>query len=231
MRVLIGYSRCHMTRRAFEAAGCEAWTCDLLPAAQPRHFQCDVWEVLGDRWDMAVLHPMCTYLTASSAWACNDPDFERYPGVGYHQRVQPGTLTGAARRAARDAAIDNFRRLLALPFPKAIENPAPSLLSRHVRPPDQTVQPYDFGDDASKRTGLWLDRLPPLRPTKRVPGRIVMTERGPVERWSNQTDSGQNRLCPSADRWLARSATYPGIAAAMGAQWAGYVPAQAELAL
>lgn len=46
-------------------------------------------------------------------------------------------------------------------------------------------------------------------------GRIV----NGVERWSNQTDSGQNRLSPSADRWLDRSITYPGIAAAFG-QWA-----------
>lgn len=219
MRWLIGYSRCPHTRAALEAQGHEVWTCDLLPSDHPRHLQCDVWDVLGDRWDAAILHPMCTYLTVSAAWACNDPDFDRYPGVGYHQRVQPETLTGAARREARDAAIENFRRLLALPYQKAIENPAPSLVSAHVRPPCQTIQPYEFGDDASKRTGLWLDRLPKLRPTKRVPGRFVMTERGLVERWSNQTDAGQNRLSPGAGRWLERSATYPGIAAAMGDQW------------
>ncbi len=40
-----------------------------------------------------------------------------------------------------------------------------------------------------------------------------------VERWANQTDSGQNRLGPSEDRWKVRSKTYPGIAAAMAAQW------------
>lgn len=168
---------------------------------------------------MAVLHPMCTFLTVSAAWAFNDPDFIKYSGVGYHQRVKPGTLTGAARREARAEALDNFRRLLALPYPKAIENPAPSFVSAAIRPPDQTVQPYEFGDDASKRTGLWLDRLPKLRPTKRIPGRIVMTAKGPVERWANQTDSGQNRLSPSDDRWLKRSDTYPGIARAMGNQW------------
>ena len=38
-------------------------------------------------------------------------------------------------------------------------------------------------------------------------------------RWANQTDSGQNRLSPSENRWLERSQTYPGIAAAMGDQW------------
>jgi hypothetical protein len=217
VRVLIGYSACPLTREAFASRGHDVWTCDLLPArdGHPQHFQCDIWEVARDRWDMAIFHPMCTYLTCSASWAFEDPDFERYPGVGYHQKVKPETLTGSARREAREAALDNFRRLLALPYPKAIENPAPSFVSKAIRPPDQTIQPYDFGDDASKRTGLWLDRLPPLLPTRRVPGRIVNGK----ERWANQTDSGQNRLPPGEDRWLERSKTYPGIAAAMGDQW------------
>lgn len=224
MRVLIGYSTCQHTRAAFEAQGHEVWTCDLRPDPHPRHLQCDIWQVAEDRWDMGIFHPTCTYLTVSAAWAYADPDFDRFPGVGYHQRVKGGTLTGEARRAAHADAVANFKRLAALPYPKAIENPAPSLLSRAYRPPDQTVQPYDFGDDASKRTGLWLDRLPKLAPIQRVQGRIVEWPRGSgktVERWGNQTDSGQNNLTPGDDRWLARSRTYPGLAAAMGVQWGG----------
>lgn len=212
-RVLIAYSACPLTLDAFERAGCEAWTCDLLPSrGRPdQHIQGDVWEALRERWDMAVLHPMCTYLTISAAWAFTDGP--------YHQKVKPDTLVGAARREAREHAIENFKRLDALPFPTAIENPAPSFVSKAHRPPDQTIQPYQFGDDASKRTGLWLRGLPRLRPTQWVAGRIVNGK----ERWSNQTGSGQNRLSPSAERWLERSATYPGIAAAMGAQWGAYL--------
>ncbi len=185
-RVLIGYSCCPLTLEAFERAGCEAWTCDTLPSrGRPdRHLQCDIWEVARDRWDMGLFHPMCTFLTCSAAWAFNDPDYKRYPGVGYHQRVKPGTLTGKARRDAREEAFDNFWLLLNLPYPKAIENPACSFLSRQFRPPDQVIQPYEFGDDASKATGLWIDGLPKLRPTKRVPGRMV----NGAERWTNQTD-------------------------------------------
>lgn len=212
-RVLIGYSCCPLTLEAFERAGCKAWTCDLLPSrGRPdRHIQGDVWDVAGDRWDAAVFHPMCTYLTISAAWAFSDGP--------YHQKVKPGTLVGEARRQARADAIENFKRLDALPYPHAIENPAPSFVSKAHRAPDQTIQPFQFGDDASKRTGLWIKGLPKLRPTKRVPGRIV----NGVERWSNQTDSGQNRLSPGEDRWLERSATFPGIAAAMGEQWGGYL--------
>lgn len=221
-KILIGYSACQLTREAFEVAGVEAWTCDLLPARgdSEKHLQCDVWDALRARpWAAAVLHPMCTYLTVSAAWALKDPDFDRYPGVGYHQRVKPGTLTGAARRAAQAEAIENFRNLLALPLPVAIENPAPSFISRAIRPPDQIIHPHQFGDDASKGTGLWLTRgMPKLRPTSNVAPRYVDGK----PRWANQTDSGQNNLTPSDDRWLDRSKTYPGIAAAMGNQWGRY---------
>lgn len=226
MRILIGYSACPHTRAAFERHGHQVWTCDLLPArgGEGRHLQCDVWEVASDGWDMAIFHPMCTYLTISAAWAYGDGP--------YHMKVKPETLVGAARREAREEALENFRALLALPYPKAIENPAPSFASKAIRGPDQTIQPCEFGDDASKRTGLWLDRLPPLVPTQRVRGRLVEHPPGSgkmVERWANQTDGGQNRLPPSEDRWLERSATYPGIAAAMGDQWGN--PAQMRLAI
>lgn len=210
-RVLIGYSACPLTRAAFESQGHDVWTCDLLPARDRshNHFQGDIWQVaLGRAWDFAVLHPMCTYLTVSAAWAYGDGP--------YHQKVKAGTLTGEARREARRDAIDNFRRLLDLPFPVAIENPGSSFVSKAIRPPSQIVQPHQFGDDASKATGFWLSPgVPMLIPTAIVHPRFV--EGRP--RWANQTDSGQNRLSPGANRWLKRSETYPGIAAAMGDQW------------
>lgn len=227
-RVLIGYSTCRLTREAFRRAGCDVWTCDLRPALEhdvDQHLQGDIWTAIDcfdGAWDFAVLHPMCTYLTVSAAWAYSDPDFDRYPGVGYHQRVASGTLTGAARREARETEIENFRRLLALPFPVAIENPARSFICTAIRPPNQCVQPYEFGDDASKITGLWLTRGTPklvADSAQYVKPRWVNGR----PRWANQTDSGQNRLSPGENRWLERSATYPGIAAAMGAQWGAWL--------
>lgn len=222
-RVLIGYSACPLTRAAFEAQGHNVWTCDLLPARDNsvKHIQGDIWQAaLHLDWDFAVLHPMCTYLTCSAAWAFNDPDFDKYPGVGYHQRVKPGTLVGEARREARREALENFRRLLALPFPVAIENPGTSFVSKAIRPPSQIIHPHQFGDDASKATGFWLsDGVPLLRETSYIEPRMVDGR----PRWANQTDSGQNRLSPGENRWLERSATYPGIAAAMGEQWGGWL--------
>lgn len=224
MKALIGYSTCPHTRAAFEAQGWEVWTCDLRADPHPRHLQCDIWEVANDRWDLGIFHPMCTYGTVSAAWAYKDPDYVKYPGVGYHQKVKPGTLVGAERRAAQGEAVENFKRLDALPYPHAIENPAPSMFSKRHRPPDQVIQPNWFGDDASKSTGLWLYRLPLLVPTRRIPGRIVEWPKGSgkmVERWKNQTDSGQNNLTPGESRWLERSKSYPGIMHAMGEQWGG----------
>lgn len=225
-KVLIGYSCCQLTRDAFAAEGHDAWTADLLPArdGSAKHLTGDIYQFFDLGWDFAILHPMCTFLTVSGAWAFNDPDFERYPEVGFHQRVKDGTLTGAARRAARDSEMDNFRKLLDLPFPVAIENPAISFVNKAIRPPDQKIQPYDFGSDASKNTGIWLTKgTPKLKATERIPGRLVCIKGRFKERWSNQTDSGQNNLPISDDRWIIRSRTYPGIAAAMGGQWGSWL--------
>lgn len=224
MRIFIGMETSGSLRRRFAAMGHDAVSCDLLPSednAGADHFQGDVFEVLeglksAGWWpDLAVFHPTCTYLTNSAAWAFNDPDYDRYPGVGYHQKVQPCTLTGAARREARQHALDDVRRIMALPIKrKAIENPI-GAISRAIRKPDQIIQPYQFGDDASKATCLWLEVLPPLRHTQYVQGRVV----NGAYRWANQTDSGQNRLSPGEDRWKDRSRTFGGIADAMAAQW------------
>ncbi|MNE17050.1 hypothetical protein D3C80_1100170 [compost metagenome] len=154
-----------------------------------------------------------------------DPDFDKHPDKnGYHQKPAPSTLTGADRRAARTAAIANFKRLLDLPYSVACENPATSYINKAIRPPDQVVHPYHFGDDASKATGWWLsDGVPKLviDPADYCQPRFVGDTK-PLPRWANQTDSGQNRVSPGADRWLERSETYPGIAAAMG-QWGSWL--------
>jgi hypothetical protein len=208
MKVLIGCERFGVLREAFRRRGHDAWSCDLVPDAEgsPFHMQGDVLGVLYGGWDLAVFHPDCTFLTNSAAWAYGDGP--------YHQRVKPGTLVGAARRKAREEAVAFVRRLWAAPIPRiGIENPR-GHLSR-VLGKSQTVQPHQFGDDASKATCLWLKNLPLLRPTYAVAPRIVDGK----PRWANQTDTGQNRLPPSVDRAMLRAATYPGIADAMADQW------------
>lgn len=195
MRVLIACEYSGAVRDAFRAAGHDAMSCDLLPSEIPGpHYQGDVRDVLGDRWDLMVAHPPCTYLSVS----------------GMHW-----TRRGLRDPQLTEDALDFVRLLMEAAIPRiALENPV-SIISTRICRPDQIVQPWQYGHDASKTTCLWLKNLPALQPTQIIEPRIVNGRR----RWANQTDSGQNRLSPSADRWKRRSATYAGIAAAMAAQW------------
>lgn len=202
MRILVGCECSGKVRDAFIALGHDAVSCDLLPSDRPGpHIQGDLVEVLDQGWDMGIFFPPCTYLC----------------GSGMHW-----TTRGLRDPKLTEDALEFVRRILAAPIPKkAMENPVGAISSR-IRKPDQIIQPWQFGDDASKKTCLWLENLPPLVPTKIVPGRLVTLPSGKVvERWANQTDSGQNRLGPSEDRWKERSETYTGVAEAIAAQWGG----------
>ena len=212
MRIIIAFAFSGIERDMFAAMGHDAWSCDLLPCETPgKHYQGDIRDILYDGWDMMIAHPDCTYLTCSAEWAYGDGP--------YHQKVKTETLVGGARRQAREEALDMVRLLLAAPIKKkAIENPR-GVISTRIRPASQYIQPYDYGEDASKITGLWLENLPLLKPTKRVRGRIVMHNGKLVERWANQTDSGQNRLTPGPDRWKERARTYLGWSEAFAQQW------------
>ena len=145
-------------------------------------------DILHDGWDMMIAHPPCTYLAGS--------------GLHWNTRV-PG------RAALTEEALEFVRLLLTAPIPRiALENPIGCISSR-IRKPDQIIQPWWFGEDASKATCLWLKGLPLLKPTD-----IIRKAR-----YANQTPSGQNKLGPSADRAKLRSLTYMGVAEAMASQW------------
>lgn len=191
MRALVACEFSGIVRDAFIARGHDAVSCDLLPTERPGpHIEGDVLPRLGDGWDLMVAHPPCTHLAVSGA---------RY---------------FAAKRAdgRQQAALDFVRALLDAPIPRiALENPV-SIISTAIRKPDQIIQPWEFGHDASKATCLWLKGLPALRPTLVLPG-------GRTARRANQTLGGQNRLGPSPTRAMDRSRTYQGIADAMADQW------------
>lgn len=197
MKVLVGCESSGVVRRAFAARGHEAWSCDLLPSEDdsPMHLQCCVRVALRlFQWDCFIVHPTCRFLSVS--------------GLHWNTR-QPW------RAAETDAAVKFAVEMAEVDIPRvAMENPIGCLSSRY-RKPDQIIQPYNFGEDASKATCLWLKGLPKLQNTGYFPPRVVNGK----NRWSNQTDSGQNRLGPSPDRWKLRSKTYQGIADAMAAQW------------
>lgn len=223
MRILIACEYSGRVRDAFRALGHDAMSCDMLPSEAPGpHYQGDVRDVInsvrltgGLGFDLMIAHPPCTYLAVS----------------GMHW-----TARGLRDPKLTEDALDFVRMLMDAPIPKiAVENPV-SVISRRIRPPDQIVNPYQFGEDASKKTCLWLKGLPPLRPTKFVEPRMICCglevpngdkyacqncngDKVARPRWGNQCDSGQNKLAPSDDRWKERSRTYEGIALAMAEQW------------
>lgn len=195
MKVLVACEYSGRVRDAFIARGHEAVSCDLLPSESPGpHIQGDVIPLLTQGWDMLIAFPPCTYLCSS--------------GLHWNKRVPD-------RQLETERALEFVRTLLNAPVPRiALENPI-GCISSHIRKPDQIIHPWMFGEDASKATCLWLKGLPSLRPTNIIEGRIVNGKR----RYANQTDSGQNKLGPSDDRWKIRSTTYLGIANAMAEQW------------
>lgn len=192
MKILVACEYSGAVRDAFIALGHDAMSCDLLPTdvAGP-HYQGNVFDVIGNGWDLMVAHPPCTYLSVS----------------GMHW-----TTRGLRDPKLTEDALQFVRDLMDAPIARiAIENPI-SVISSRIRKPDQIIQPWWFGHDASKKTCLWLKNLPLLTPTDMLAG-DSKTRRG------NQTASGQNKLPPSKDRWKLRSATYQGIANAMAQQW------------
>lgn len=199
MKVLIGFERSGIIRDAFIKRGHDAISCDLEPTKRPGpHLQCSIWEVLEEPeiYDLGIFHPVCTYLCSS--------------GLHWNGRT-PG------RAAKTEAALEDVLKLMKCKIKrKAIENPRGCIGTR-IRKANQWIQPYQFGHDASKNTGLWLNNLPPLtiKPELYIPPRIVDGK----PRWANQTDSGQNKLTPSADRAEKRAETYQGWADAMAEDW------------
>jgi hypothetical protein len=206
-RILVACEFSGRVRDEFLALGHDAISCDLLPSDRPGpHYQGDVRDILNDGYDTLLAFPDCTYLTNSAEWCYRDTQTVK---------IKPGTLIGAERRAARDEALEFVRLLLDAKIRrKCLENPA-GVIGTRIRPADQWIQPNEFGEDASKNTGLWLENLPLLLPTEYIKPRWVDGK----PRWANQTDGGYNRLSPSPDRWKLRATTYWGIARAMAAQW------------
>lgn len=197
-------------RDAFRAQGHDAWSCDLLPTeGDPRwHIQEDVLHVLsGTRWglaaswDLMIAHPPCTYLTYAGA---------------KHLYIDGRKENGrdpARWEALEDGAVF-FRALLRAPVQRiAVENPIMLAEARKIvgSRADQIIQPWQFGHPESKRTGLWLRGLPRLTPTHNLEAEMLALPRKLRDRI--------HYAGPGPDRWKVRSRTYPGIAAAMAAQW------------
>ena len=194
MRVLVACEYSGTVRDAFTRAGHHAVSCDLLRTdTLGPHYQGDIRDVLykGWDWDLMIAFPPYTDLSVSGA-----KHFAKKIADGRQQRALDFV------QLLMDASIDKI----------AIENPI-GVISSKIRKPDQIIQPYQFGHEATKSTCLWLKGLPLLVPTNIVgKGNRHVTKSGKsLPEWYN--------LPPSVDRWKIRSKTFQGIADAMASQW------------
>lgn len=194
MKVLVACEYSGIVRNEFQKLGHDAWSCDLLPTEIPgKHYQGYLEDFINieSAWDLIIAHPPCDHLAVSGArW--------------FEEKRKDGR---------QEKAIAFFMMIANIDCPKiCIENPV-GIMSSLWRKPDQIIQPYQFGHEATKTTCLWLKNLPLLKPTNIVSkGERHVTKSGrSLPKWYN--------LPPSDTRWKDRSRTFFGIAQAMADQW------------
>jgi site-specific DNA-cytosine methylase len=191
--IIVGCEYSGTVREAFNKEGYMACSVDLLSTEQPgQHYIEDLLKFCErnkEHYKALIAHPPCTHLAVSGARWFKHKEKEQ------------------------KEALEFVQALMDMPFEFiCIENPV-SIISSRIRKPDQIIQPWMFGHEATKTTCLWLRGLPPLTPTNVVSkGERHVTKSGKsLPKWYN--------IPPSADRWKLRSATFPGIATAMAQQW------------
>jgi site-specific DNA-cytosine methylase len=205
MRILIACEESQSITKEFRKLGHEAFSCDLLPCSggHPEwHYQESVFDVIDKGWDMMIAHPPCTFLSVSGARHLYNkdktPNLERYKNQA--------------------EALEFVQKLMDAPIDRiVIENPV-SVISSKIRKPEQIIQPWMFGDEATKTTCLWLKNVPKLIPTKIVGKgeRTVFKSGKSHPKW--YADALANAKTP-AERRTLRSKTFKGIAEAMATQW------------
>ena len=208
LRVLIGCEYSGAVSGAFAARGHEVLSADLLPTeGDGAHYHGDLFDVIYFPWDFAGFHFPCTDLSVSGAkhFAAKKQDGRYYAGASLWMR---------GWRASRHIPGGYF------------EHPV-SVMSSLFRKPDQIVQPWMFGHYETKATCLWLWGVSSLVPTYRTADECREALGLPFDA---KPEARIHKMAPGPDRWKERSRTYPGIAAAMAAQWGNTIPAVAGIA-
>jgi|TARA_R110002153_G_scaffold4568_5_gene21362 hypothetical protein len=211
LKVLVACEESQAVTKAFRKLGHRAYSCDLLPCSggHPEwHLQGDAIELANSAdWDLMIAHPPCTYLAVSGArWLYNKD------GTRNEERFVNQAKGLAFVRQLMDAPIDYI----------VIENPV-SVISSQIRKPNQIVQPYHFGDEASKKTCLWTKNLPDLIHTN-VVGKGEMKEwvdkkSGKTKRQAKWYFDALSKAKTPEERRTLRSKTFDGIANAMAEQY------------
>lgn len=240
LNVLIACEESQRVCTEFRRLGHNAYSCDLLECSggHPEwHFHQDVLDVIKNKggklqtgeeyyidgeWDIMIGHPPCTFLSSSGATWYYHPEDKNLP---IEQRRPHPRFPNRAQD--RENGANFFMSLMNAPVEHiAIENPV-GIMSTRFRKPDQIIQPYFFGDEATKTTCLWLKNLPLLEKTNVVSKgeQITLKSGKKMPKW--YSDALTNAKTPEERRTL-RSKTFPGIAKAMAEQWSQYVVEEKE---
>lgn len=182
--------------------GHEAYSCDLLESSggHPEwHIQGDALkEAYSGKYDMMIAHPPCTYLAVS--------------GLHWNKRRPE-------RAKKTDEALDFVQKLMDAPIDKiVIENPV-SCISSRIRKPNQIIEPWMFGDLASKKTCLWIKGLPNLIPDTPNKPELEYVSYGNNNRMQKWMYDIRCTTTKDGKRAKLASKTFPGIAKAMAEQW------------
>lgn len=231
MKILVACEESQRVCLAFREKGHEAYSCDILKPSgnHPEwHINYDVFEAINSpiittmdsvphgigKWDMMIAFPPCTHLAVSG-------------GSWFEEKRRDGR---------QREGIEFFCKILNSPIPKiAVENPVniisgyyclqyfPDLADKYGLPikPTQYIHPWMFGDNVTKKTGLWLKNLPKLIPQ--------ITEEPEMEYFEWIDKYGKSKRCikwymdsfylPPEERAKVRSKTFHGVAKAMAEQW------------
>lgn len=210
MKVLIACEESQAITKEFRALGYEAYSCDILPCSggHPEwHIQGDaIAEAYSGKYDLMIAHPPCTYLSVSGArWMYN----------------KDGSVN-EDRLDKQNEALSFVKQLLDAPIKHiALENPV-SVISTQIRKPNDIIQPWQFGDKATKTTCLWTKNLPKLSPTNIVEkgDRVTFKSGKSHPKW--YADALSKAGTPEERRTL-RSKTFQGIAKAIATQYSEYI--------
>lgn len=251
LNILIACEESQACCRAFRKLGHNAYSCDLFQCSgtifgtnkedpHPEwHFNHDVTTVLNKtdltlqngeqaiidgNWDLMIGHPPCTYLAVSGAQWYYHPDDKdlpiekRRPHPRYPNRVQD-----------RENGVNFFLFLARADVKRiAIENPV-GIMSTRWRKPDQSIQPYMFGDPYSKNTCLWIKNLRPIHPSKETEDhgeRIYFGSGKSQPKWYSD---GFTKTKSAVERQKWRSKTFPNIARAFAEQWTIQIAAEENI--
>ncbi len=194
MRVLVACEESQRVTIAFRKRGHLAYSCDIKDCSggYPEwHIKSDVIEHLNTvepfYYDLIIAHPPCTYLSVAGA-----SNFYK-DGLRNEERFKKQEQARAFFMFFYN--YNGCKRI-------CIENPR-AMKTAQLPPYSQVIQPYDFGDDYSKQTLLWLKGLPYLMPTC-----IEYNRRSAAPSWCSINRSP-----------AVRAKTFNGIAEAMAQQW------------